>query len=236
MKALITTLLLFPIIVFGQITDTWDAVKVGTTDMSKIYVGNTLVWQKPTDIPIAYKGSGGLASIVSTTLDVPIPSNSSGNLLIMIVGVEATTTINTPSGWTLDDVDSGYGSTFAVFHKFIISSESGTQPVTFGVNVNGASGIILCFEGVSEWNSGTAKAWSARSLGTNIVYSAVLGRTDYGIHGIGTGYVENFFASTANAGGWSFATMERVSGTGTVSYQWDNTYIDAGLILFYLTD
>lgn len=31
---------------FGQINDTWDAVKVGTTDMQKIYVGSTLVWEK----------------------------------------------------------------------------------------------------------------------------------------------------------------------------------------------
>ena len=33
---------------FSQINDTWDAVKIGTTDMSRIYVGEKLVWEKDT--------------------------------------------------------------------------------------------------------------------------------------------------------------------------------------------
>lgn len=47
MKKIIAIALLFiSIISFSQINDTWDAVKIGTTDMSRIYVGDKLVWQK----------------------------------------------------------------------------------------------------------------------------------------------------------------------------------------------
>lgn len=47
MKKIITIALMFISITgFSQITDTWDAVKVGSTDIGKIYVGSNLVWEK----------------------------------------------------------------------------------------------------------------------------------------------------------------------------------------------
>jgi hypothetical protein len=46
MKKILILLLFIPFLSFSQYVN-WDAVKIGSTDMNRIYVGNKKVWEKP---------------------------------------------------------------------------------------------------------------------------------------------------------------------------------------------
>lgn len=100
MKNLLIAILLLPLFAVGQINDTWEAVKVGTTDMGKIYVGSSLVWQKQAAL-IQYIGASS-AYNQSASLSTGTHANTNvGDLLILILRTKHGVTYSSaPSGWS----------------------------------------------------------------------------------------------------------------------------------------
>lgn len=72
MKAILLFLILVPGLCFGQITDNWDAVKVGETDISKIYVGEDLVWSGSIDAPSADATSASTVATPDSNTVIPL--------------------------------------------------------------------------------------------------------------------------------------------------------------------
>jgi len=134
MKNLIVILIFLPFVAFSQINDTWDAVKVGTTDMSKIYVGSDLVWEKASET-FEYLDNGGIAYNDATPyIDVPFPATvNSGDLLILILHIKQDDlygTITGQDGFTLISYrDNNDGTVVAWFYKIAAGSESGTVQI-----------------------------------------------------------------------------------------------------------
>jgi hypothetical protein len=134
MRKLITILLLLPFFAFSQINDNWDAVKVGTTDMSKIYVGSTLVWQKQV-LPY-YLDNGPMRYISSSsTLELPMPNSVEDNqvavaVITLIKSGTSTGEISTPTGWTRVAEYSVSTQYNALFAKSLDGGESASYNFT----------------------------------------------------------------------------------------------------------
>ena len=79
---------------FSQITDTWDAVKVGSTDIGKIYVGSNLVWEKTTtSTTVLYLETTSTSSTWSPQMVI----KTGATLVWTVTGAVTTTaTINDP--------------------------------------------------------------------------------------------------------------------------------------------
>jgi hypothetical protein len=112
-------------------------------------------------------GAAYLTTSASATFDAtPV----AGDLLVAIVGVSTTSTINTPSGWSAAINESGTSCTQpceAIFYKIAGSSESGTVTVTVG-DTNSVLGLqIYEYDGI-DTASPLDKTASANGTSTSV--------------------------------------------------------------------
>ncbi len=212
MKRLITILFIIPLTVLGQINDNWDAVKVGSSDMKKIYVGNTLVWQK---LPY-YVDNGGLASSTGSTMNVSYPSGVSvGDGLILIFkiyagDINAGSPPPAPSGWTIIGFyqDIGYDFYAAVYYRVPSSPLSGTVSLTntYSSTIN-QNGIIYRYSNVNGADATLA------SVGMYYGYSFSITPTP-GIDELGIITTVNFTSGEVSTSG-DFVEDSKIVDSGT---------------------
>lgn len=81
-----------------------------------------------------HSGTNGLPS--SATHNAALPSLASSNLLLLFVGLNAATTISTPSGWTLLFSSTAAAGRLAAFYKISDGTEGATVTVTAGASAN----------------------------------------------------------------------------------------------------
>lgn len=164
MKNLITVLLiLLAGLAHAQINDDWSAVKVGDVDMAKMYVGETLVWQKTVSGAPAYVSAGAFTLTSNfDSISVPYPSSvSSGDFLVMFVFkslLNSAGSFGTPAGWAkVANTESSGDLSVAMFVKYAGSSEPSSVTVTAdGVEANGFFGRIHRYTGVNSYSNTSA--------------------------------------------------------------------------------
>jgi hypothetical protein len=196
-----------------------------------------------TDAEPRYAQAGSIGTTTGTTLSVGYTSTVNVNdILVMLVATKQSTTITTPSGWTLAGTASNASITIGWYYKTATGSESGSQSVTIGASGNTA-GVMYRYEGstgVIGTRSTTVFA-STNGVSTNSdAATGVLGAS-FAVAGInetisasGGGFTQDSSLSTSSAGGFSFCAASRTGdGTlsGTVTFSW-TTSSTAGLYTF----
>ncbi|WP_372651000.1 hypothetical protein [Draconibacterium sp.] len=172
MKNLLVGILLLPFFAVGQINDTWDAVKVGTTDMGKIYVGSTLVWQKASGCTSpSVKGVQYFTQTVTAASDrtVGVGGASAGDLAIVfaISNPNVIVSANT-SGFTLEgSTSTGEDARIKVFSKVLDATDISNGSVSF--HYDRASRIALVNLIVENY-SGTGNVGVSYNTGTSISF------------------------------------------------------------------
>lgn len=213
MRKLITILLLLPFFAFSQINDNWDAVKVGTTDMSKIYVGSTLVWQKQTAAETIKNGL-----IVWGELDDDVVNNYVGSL----------TSENGTGSLTMD----GNNNSFLTKRpgKLGFSIE---RTVNYAYDAISTSSFYAGDYSISLWFNGDVSAndfddylwiFSATSEGARI-YPDISGNLilDFFINTSGADYHFYQFTSSVSPNNWHHVVFTRTNSEV-------NIYIDGTLM------
>lgn len=117
---------------------------------------------------ISRVGTDGGGHSTTTTLSMTYPTGiAAGDLILVGVGGHPSTTITTPSGYSLaDSYNSGDGSGAAgicyVYGKYAAGTESGTLSITVGGSVTRSGGIILALHGnAGGFSSTVANNFSA---------------------------------------------------------------------------
>lgn len=138
MKRLFLIFIFFPVFGFGQINDNWDAVKVGTDDISKIYVGVDLVWEKtvgeltfPT-VTAAANYTFDDSDNQSITITIPHTVSVGDFIVIGVIATDGTAHQGlTTEGYTLQGSlnESNY-SEIDIYSKVATSSDIGDD-ITF---------------------------------------------------------------------------------------------------------
>ncbi|WP_319502579.1 hypothetical protein [uncultured Draconibacterium sp.] len=234
MKNLIIGLLLLPLFAVGQINDTWDAVKTGTTDMGKIYVGSTLVWAKPSQNP-AYFGTGYMRfASSSSTMELPMPSSVSSNqvavaVITLVKTGTSTGSISTPSGWakvTEFTTSTNYNVLFA-------KSLNGSEPSSYDFtqtfsNFSYMWGAIFSYSNASNFTNATTGLY-VNTTGFSVNTTPTTGRLCVNFCAIPDGQtisVSGDYSTNVRLGGSGYGqtiAATSVLGDGsqkTVTYSW----------------
>lgn len=257
MKRLVTILLILLVgLAHAQINDNWESIKVGEEDFLKMYIGEDLVWETPSNsAPYVVNTSSTYytTSGTSRTVDYPSDVQAGDYLLLISVYEEGVTQSQTPisnngSGFSLlsrgEEALLGDAPNIVLFGRIAtaqdesastatIEYESSTAALAGMMNVRDYSeiGNLNQFLDISSTTE-ISDVMIADESGSLFIYASGMANTGQSAPAYVSGWTRGagFSGSTTLNGAWFYAAKATTS--PSISWSTASTYHRAMMIEF----
>lgn len=175
-----------------------------------------------------YINNGGIAGTTGgSSVSVPYPSPvTSGNVLIMQIGVDESKTITTPGGWTFLRNGNTFNMSESIYYKVSTGGESGTINVSTSATSSNIGGIIYQYSNPYSSYTVTTPIATGIVFGISVVGSAHNSTGSYTVINTGifaandpctedlTTWIEDLNLSSSVGGGWTFTVASHSATDG----------------------